>query len=143
MIVASVLVALWLVGMGIWLYRRRKRKISRTTTTETATAERPEAITVGNAPTSTAVPIHLVAQPASPAPAPSWVRNLWAWTRRAYWLGVRMIDLGVGLVLFGLLFWLVGAALSHRVLGHGLARSAVGHWIVGIAQWESRFVQRL
>ena len=140
MIVASMLVIVWLVGMGIWLYRRRKRQISR----KTETVERPEAVTAGvNESSPPPVPIHLVAQPASPAPAPLWVRNLWAWTRRAYWLTVRLIDLAVGAVLFGLLFWLVGAALSHHVLGHGLTRSAVGHWIVEAARWESRLVQRL
>ncbi len=140
--IAGILVIVWLAGISAWLYRRRKRKISRR---KTETAEKPEAVSAGNAPgsTSTAVPIHLVAQPVPSAALAPWIRNVWVWSRRAYWLTVRLIDLAVGVVLFGLLFWLIGAALSHHVLGHGLTRSAVGHWIVGIAQWESRFVQRL
>ena len=143
MTMANILVALWLVGIGIWLYRRRKRKISRR---KTETVERPEAVTAGvnePSPPPPPVPIHLVAQPASLTASPPWIRNVWHWTRWGYWLAVRLIDLAVGVILFGLLFWLIGAALSHHVLGHGLTRSAVGHWIVGIAQWESRFVQRL
>lgn len=139
--IAGILVIVWLAGISAWLYRRNRRKKTEATgeSPETAQAAMP-----GTESASAAVPIHLVAQPVPPpTTSPPWVRNLWAWTRRAYWLTVRLIDLAVGAVLFGLLFWLVGAALSHHVLGHGLTRSAVGHWIVGIAQWESRFVQRL